>query len=300
MSEICNVPGTTSGVSSVMDLASYPTLLRLAKAPERFRHWMDVLAAGLAAGQIRNVDYQEAKTAVSRAVEDAWKEIRGPHFYNGRWERLPREVRDLDDTINVYGLHDVLAAYKRLTRSTLDHIAVREMRAFVVEVHPLAEAVAALKAAIVKGRAPSTGPSKPENPNKVVKTCPCCFRQIAVVRGTMAHHGYKRPGHGWQTGSCPGIRFKPLEVSNEGLVWLIESYREELASCETALANQDQLHMLMVRRGVGVAKITPDMPEWEQELRIWRAQIESQIRGLKGSLTYCAKVLAEWKPEEAA
>lgn len=296
MSEICDVPGATTGVSSVMELASYPTLLRLAKTPERLRHWMGVLAAGHATGQIRNVDYQDAKAAVSRAVEDAWKEVRGPHFYNGRWERLPIEVRDLDNTVNVYGLHDVLAAYKRLTRSTLNHAAVREMRAFVVEVHPLAEAVAALKTAIVKGRAPSTGPSKPVNPNKLVKTCPCCFRQIAVVRGKMAHHGYQRPGYGSQTSSCPGIRFKPLEVSNEGLVWLIGSYRNELVACETALARRDQLDMILVRRGVGFAEVTPASPNWAQELRIWQAKTESKIHGLKESLAYCERKLAEWKP----
>lgn len=304
MSEICDVPGATTGASPVMELASYPTLLRLAKTPERLRRWralrcaMDVLAAGQAAGQIRNVDYQDAKTAVSRAVEDAWKEVRGPHFYNGRWERLPSEVRDLDNTINVYGLHDVLAAYKRLTRSTLDHAAVREMRAFVVEVHPLAEAVAALKTAIVKGRAPSTGPSKPVNPNKVVKTCPCCFRRIAVVHGTMAHHGYQRPGGGWQTASCPGIRFKPLEVSNEGLVWVIGNYREELVSTKATFARRDHLDVLLVRRGVGVVKITPDMPTWNQELRIWCANIESEIRSLESALQRFEKVLAEWKPVE--
>ncbi len=282
-----------------LDLTRYPILLRHVKAQWAFRlrDAMSMLAAGQAVGRIRNVEYQNARAVVSRVVEDAWREVRGPHFYNGQYAHLPQAVQDLDATVNVYGLHDVLAAYKRLTRSTLDHVAIREMRAFVVEVHPLAMAVAALKATIVKGRAPSTGPSKPVNPNKIVKTCPCCFREIAVTpRGTMAHHGYQRPGHGWQTSSCPGIRFKPLEVSQEGLVWLIGSYRNRLAACKNDLAGRDRLTKLTIRRGFGFAEITTDMPEWDQQLRTWCVQIEGEIRALTQSLAYCEARLASWKP----
>lgn len=282
---------------SVMDTARYPTLVRYAKAPDRLRRWMDVLATGHAAGQIRNVEYQDAKSAVSRAVEAAWKEIRGLHFNNGRWDRLPLEVRHLDNTVNVYGLHDVLAAHKRLQHSKLDHVAVQEMRAFVAEVHPLAMAVAALKASIVKGRAPSTGPSKPTNPNKVIKTCPCCFRKIAVVHGRMAHHGYQRPGGGWQTASCPGIRFKPLEVSSEGLEWMIANFKEHLVGSQRAWRRRDTLDMILVNRRSGVQKVTPDMSEWDQEFRIWCANTESEIRSLQSHIERYTTILEAWKPE---
>ncbi|MFA6230916.1 MAG: hypothetical protein WC617_12220 [Rhodanobacter sp.] len=279
------------------NLASYPTLLRTAKDPTRLRRQFDVLAEGAASGQIRNVVYNDARETVSRAVEVAWKAVRGPHT-DGRWLKLPEEVRDLDSKISVWGIHNVTAAYKRLVGTKVVHPLIANMRALAIELAPLVTALADLKTKIVKGRAPSTGPSKPENPNKVVKTCPCCFRKIAVVRGKMAHHGYKRPGMGWQTGSCPGIRFKPLEVSNEGLVWLIGTYREDLVNCKAALARRDQLDVLMVRRGLGVAKVTPDMPEWKQELRFWCVRIESDIQGLTDSLPRLEKILAEWKPEK--
>jgi Resolvase, N terminal domain len=57
--------------------------------------------------------------------------------------------------------------------------------------------------------------------NKVVGICPCCFREIAVQRGLMVHHGYERHT-GYHTSSCEAaFRFKPLEVSGEGLQWLL-------------------------------------------------------------------------------
>jgi len=291
-------------VTGVMELASYPTLVKHSKDSAHLSHWLGVLADGVAAGQIRNVNYNDAKQVVSRAVGDAWSAIRGVYFYNGRWQSLPSEVQELDHTLNVYGLHDVLAAHKRLVRSDAQHEAVEAMRSFATEVLPLALAVADLKSKIVKGRAPSAGPSKPENPNKLVKTCPCCFRQIAVVRDKMALHGYERPGQGWQTASCPGIRFKPLEVSTEGLVWLISTFEERLAVNQAAWKRRDQLDSILTQRrnragDRELVKVTRDMPEWAMEFRVWCAQTESEIRSLQSDLKRCNKRLAEWKPEKA-
>ena len=48
----------------------------------------------------------------------------------------------------------------------------------------------------------------------------------------MAHHGYRRTGFGFQTASCPGVNFKPLEVSTEGLEWLISSVRNQYEQAE--------------------------------------------------------------------
>ena len=50
--------------------------------------------------------------------------------------------------------------------------------------------------------------------NNERKTCQICGRQILAKNGKIAHHGYRRPGVGWQTGSCEGARCLPLEVSD--------------------------------------------------------------------------------------
>lgn len=52
--------------------------------------------------------------------------------------------------------------------------------------------------------------------------CQCCGKKFLANTGVMAHHGYQRPGAGWQTASCSGARFVPFEVSRAQLGALIE------------------------------------------------------------------------------
>jgi hypothetical protein len=62
-------------------------------------------------------------------------------------------------------------------------------------------------------------------------TCQICGRLICSKLGTIAHHGYTRPGDGWQTASCDGTHEVPFEVSNAHLIATIshlESCVEEL------------------------------------------------------------------------
>jgi hypothetical protein len=42
-------------------------------------------------------------------------------------------------------------------------------------------------------------------------TCQICSRQIKASKGLIAHHGYERPGMGFQTTSCFGARRLPYE-----------------------------------------------------------------------------------------
>ncbi len=56
--------------------------------------------------------------------------------------------------------------------------------------------------------------------------CQCCGRLIGAKTGTIAHHGYQRPGHGWQTGSCPGAKYLPFEQNRDRLGWMIDSMRD--------------------------------------------------------------------------
>lgn len=44
-------------------------------------------------------------------------------------------------------------------------------------------------------------------------TCQICGRSILANTGLISHHGYKRPGGGWQTKSCAGARHLPYEQS---------------------------------------------------------------------------------------
>jgi hypothetical protein len=62
--------------------------------------------------------------------------------------------------------------------------------------------------------------------------CQCCGRAILANLGTIAHHGYERPGHGWQTGSCMGAKRLPFEVDRKALGEMIGFLRDRLARAE--------------------------------------------------------------------
>jgi len=57
-------------------------------------------------------------------------------------------------------------------------------------------------------------------------TCQVCARGIMANTGLIAHHGYQRPGEGWQTASCSGAKELPFEVSRDALAEEIVHARE--------------------------------------------------------------------------
>jgi hypothetical protein len=48
-------------------------------------------------------------------------------------------------------------------------------------------------------------------------TCQVCGRGILANTGLIAHHGFQRPGYGWQTASCSGAKELPFEVDRAAL-----------------------------------------------------------------------------------
>lgn len=277
----------------------FPIIRANLRTTLRFDAALAEIAAGVEAGAIRNVVLNDAKSTLANNIDDAWgKHVTEPFFASGNYQQQPEAVQLLGLSIHIWGLHDVIAASKKLDKTTATGPAVDAMRAFCAEALPLAQAVAALKDKAIKGRAPNPEPAKVANPDKVVKTCPVCFRPIAVRGSTMAHHGYKRPHEGWQTASCPGIRFKPLEVSSEGLQWLIGALRARLAECEVAYSNRDSKDSLRVRTGGTNSKmeiITPDSPHWASHFRAFVSNLQAEINHLHHTVPELDTKLANWK-----
>lgn len=279
---------------------NFPLLRQAASRPERFDQAVEAIASGIETGTIRNVDYKAAKEALGRAADQAWKnEVSEPFFYAGRYQDQPEAVQALWNAIMIMSLHDVLATARKLAKTTATGTAVEAMKAYLDEVLPLAEAVASLKDKVVKGRVPRSEPARPVNPNKIVKTCACCFRAIAVMPGgTMAHHGYQRPGDGYQTASCPGIRFRPLEVSDEGLRYIITVCEDQLSRATTALGDSDTITSLTLpdRPGQPLKKITDQDAGWANALRSYKLGLESKIRNTEAALGSLRQRLAAWEP----
>lgn len=287
-------------MKSVITPDHFPLLLAAARNGARFAQVLEDIAAGVASGSIRNAVLNEAKHIVSGAVYAGWyKYVVDAYFGFGKSAgHHPPEVIDLYHALSVGGVYDVLAVSRNLAKTTAQGAAVDSMRAFVMEVMPLAEALSSLKDKVVKGRALPAASSRPTNPNKIIKTCPCCFRAIAVKTDKMFHHGYTRPFHGWQSASCPGIQFRPLEVSSEGLEWLINVRRARLGVCEELyMRRHDRTSLLVLNKHKKLVNITINSLAWTNEFKNYVFKLECEISALKSELPFLENRLAAWLPE---
>jgi len=281
----------------------FPLLLQDARQADRVRAAIDLFRDGLAAGGIRNTDFQDAKSRLGRALEQAWdRQVSAPFFHAGRWQAQPDPLQALNQTCNPSSLHDLLAVARRLDASDATGPAADAMRALTAEVLPLAEAARDLKGLVVKGRAPA--PPKPVNPDQVRGTCSCCFRDTAVIEtGRMAHHGYERPGDGAQSPSCAGVRFPPLEVSTEGLEWLVWSTSEKLGADRERLDRRDEMNTITYEaheRGRLVPRTIRQGEEgWDRVLRAWTRMMEHTIQTGERQLTHFEAELETWRARHA-
>lgn len=284
---------------SEMTPESFPLVRGALRNTRSFDAALEVILDGDAAGSIRNTAWKDAKDTLSRAVYETWPRlVNEPHFH-GRYAELSKDLQDLYNGVLVMGLHDVISTAKKVAKTKATGPAVDAMRAFCDEVLPLSLLVASLKDKVVKGRVASDAPAKPVNPNRIEKTCPCCMRGIAVVRGTMAHHGYQRPGHGWQTASCAGVQFEPLEVSPKGLEYVVRTLRAQLEANQKAFAERatQPEYLLGKRERKGpMERIARGDPLWPRLFSAHVVELEYSIRVLRADLPPLEKMLAEWQP----
>lgn len=284
---------------SEMTLESFPLVRGALRSTRRFDKALEVILDGVAQESIRNVDWKDAKDALGRAVDEGYEARVKRPFFHGRGQEMDPEVYQLYWACLIMSLHDCISAAKKIAKTKATGPEVDAMRAFFAEVLPLALAVASLKDKVVKGRAPNTGPEKPVNPNRIEKTCPCCMRGIAVVRGTMAHHGYERPGHGFQTASCAGIQFEPLEVSPKGLEYVVRTLRERLEADQKAL-DQQATHPQFLRgrreRKGPVEMIGRGDPLWQRLFQAYISELEFSVRTIRADLPPLEDMMASWHP----
>lgn len=282
--------------------AKFPTLSAYVFGQGSEARYLKALAyldEGLVKDQIRNVAFKDAKDTLNRFVDGVWEHEVDRKFFWKPDAELPEELRNFSWDIRVNGLHSVTAAFKRIEATKLEGEAITASKKLIHELQPLTDAVNGLKSKIVMGRAPNPNP-KPENPDKIVRTCSCCFRQIAVQGNRMVHHGYKRPWDGGQTASCLGIRFKPLERSDEGLKALLLGTERHIESCKKQLEEKDQKKTLSYRPDVGrrAIELTPDHPLWKRKFDEWVNKLKSELYYSGEAVKDLNAKISAWKQTE--
>lgn len=189
-----------------------------------------IAEGAIASGFILNQDFEKFRRALATALEvahDGWQQHYLGWMHQNREDASPGakalgELYYLLTQINnVPGY--VTKATKAIAATqgnTQQRALAEECLALFREFVPWHGVYVELKGKIAKRGDARLAPAAPRevNPNQIRATCSCCFRQIAVASGgrRMSHHGYTRPGLGWQTASCMGVAYPPFESSAEG------------------------------------------------------------------------------------
>lgn len=145
-----------------------------------------------------------------------------------------------------------------------------------------------------------------------ITTCQICGREIKARRGWIAHHGYQRPGGGWQTSSCFGAGARPYEESCDQIKVAIERTKEDIVAIEKMkhdfLENPPET-VTTAPRYLGQKTFTYDRPadfvfdpadyRGDKYHRAYRALfmgMESNLRAAREQLIFLNKRLADWRP----
>ncbi|UTC29689.1 hypothetical protein BAJUN_00590 [Bajunvirus bajun] len=197
----------------------------------RFSAALDTLTAYEADPVITKTEFKDLCDQFYKAFDEANKKLLGEvHVYAGKWENLTEAEHKLDQALFMPYVHVVGSYLKKINAfKGGDTAYVVDARRLYTEIAPLAERVLALKVKIGK-RAPKATKTSIERDERDAKamTCQCCARKILAETGQIAHHGYERPGDGYQTASCPGALHLPFEVERGALELHIRSVSNAL------------------------------------------------------------------------
>jgi hypothetical protein len=180
---------------------------------ERFEDAKRDLLTAIAENKIYNVDYVWAMATVKTAFEYAARPIVTAYYQQNR------NSADLDWSVdNSVPMNHIAGKIKKLAKST--NPGIQAYVALLQETLPLAQAFAALKPVIVKGRKPSEIPVVEDLTN--TGTCAICQHRQKLTGGQrkLVHHGFQiSNGHGdylgYRNGSCFGVGHEPYELSCE-------------------------------------------------------------------------------------
>lgn len=181
----------------------------------------------------------------------------------------------------------------------------RNRKAELVEKHAGQKIVFRLR----QGRVDVYAPVEVEGRIQRRATCQCCGGDVALTKGDRtAHHGYTRPGYGWQTESCMGARALPYELGHDQLdLWIeaLEAHEAKRVELREKLLAGD-VTTLPIRTRQGGKTVFVDITEAEanatpsHQLAIyaygktnWQVLIERAIGQVESELRHVRRDLQE-------
>jgi hypothetical protein len=201
----------------MIDLTTFAA--HIMRRPEAFVATVRELETAVTNGMVPNKLVTDAKFTLNRALEESVTAflITGPHAQ--RHNQSDWWLGAYHHDALASGLHTLPACLKRAQKAGLTEYA-----AFLQAWMPVRDLLESAKPLIKKrGELPVVKTAAQIARDALAMTCQCCGRDIHAATGVIAHHGYERPGEGWQTASCMGARHLPFEASRDRLRDLIVS-----------------------------------------------------------------------------
>ena len=270
---------------------------------EKARRALAIVLPAYAAGSIFNADYKEAKDRLNHLVDEAYEEsVRKPFL----WGKGYTPEYQIEQKVgSVYGLYSIISVAKKVEKVNPPGAYGDALRSFVAASLPLAQIMNELKARVVMGRKPNPEAAAKRaavEAKKTMRTCACCFRSIAVLpNGLIADHGYRLPSQWMKTPSCPGGRFRPLEVSSDGLKYMVNWMTSRAEALSRSLSSVGDLKSITTTnwRGDKIV-ITPESQSWSLAFQNHKKDLELDLEMTQRSLADYKARLASWEPASAS
>lgn len=273
---------------------------------ERFETAIATLESGLDSKHVWNVDYENAKFALSDLAETAMYSAAKVYTDETRETRQRQDNDPRWMTVYTPQFMHVPGAVKKLEKIEKSEPALGQFLAMLREIAQVVELFKSVKPFIEKGRKPSETLKEVDLTNTGI--CPVCGkRQKLTSNGDMVAHGYTLPdGWGGRNGMCFGHQYPAFELSNAGAIAYVEFLKRMLTNRQTALASHqnkehNELHeTVRVRMGAGQYEDQThtylrgtDAYERLRARAIW--SLEGDIRSITSSIKMYAELVTNWK-----
>ena len=247
--------------------------------------------------EIRNTDYQQLKKDLGYVIENAFDKGLPSIDY----DNVPVYLQDLYWK-TIYSVNDLINASKKLKKieGGDDNEYLQSFKALTEELLPICQKVVLAKAWIVKGRIVKEKNEVDILKEKENRTCPCCFGRFALSKGKMVHHGFQRPGTGYQTESCFGFGYEPFERSNLGTLKIVEYLENILKEKELILPRmkEDKVILLLNEKTRKFFEVKLGDENFEKENNRRILEVERDIKVLKKDITFYNEKLKNWQKTE--
>jgi hypothetical protein len=141
---------------------------------------------------------------------------------------------------------------------------------------------------------------------RLIGNCQVCARDQKLHSERMVHHGYKRPGHGFIEGDCPGVGEVPYETSCD----LIKSYKLRVENHRVSLSKYlgdlkigritrlTELRSKGFRQGHEIIEHVAGVTEpglWSRVVDSKTSEVTMNIGQCESEIERCARRITAWK-----